>query len=79
MKDKKMPTEVTGTDAGRAGQMGEGSYEATRDYQKNIGTYLKDADVAADARAAQPADEAEAHELRRAEEEGKSHSKAKGT
>lgn len=78
MIDKKMPVPATGKDAGQTGQIGEGSYEATRDYQKNINTYLKDADVAADARAAQPADEAEAHELRRAEEEGKSHSKAKG-
>jgi hypothetical protein len=77
MADKKMPI-ATGKNAGQAGQIGEGSYEATRDYQKSINTYLKDADVPADARAAQPADEAEAHELRRAEEEGKSHSKAKG-
>jgi len=56
-------------------QMGEGSYEATRDYQKNIKDYLKDADVAADAEAAKPQSEQEARELDQAEAEGKSHSK----
>ncbi|MEO5671316.1 MAG: hypothetical protein ABIR26_11540 [Ramlibacter sp.] len=56
-------------------QMGEGSYEATRDYQKNIKDYLKDADVEADAEAAKPRTEQEARELKQAEEEGKSHSK----
>ncbi len=59
-------------------QMGEGSYEGTRDYQNNIAAYLQDADVAADAKAAKPANEAEAALLKRAEEEGLSHSKAKG-
>lgn len=56
-------------------QMGEGSYEATRDYQKNIGDYLKNADVEADAEAAKPRSEDEARELKQAEEEGRSHSK----
>ena len=56
-------------------QIGEGSYEATRDYQKNIADYLKDADVAADAKAAKPKTEQEAVDMEKAEEEGKSHSK----
>jgi hypothetical protein len=56
-------------------QMGEGSYEATRDYQKNIGEYLKKADVEQDAQAAKPRSEQEARELNEAEQEGKSHSK----
>lgn len=59
-------------------QIGEGSYEGTRDYRKNIDTYLKDADVAADAKAAKPGSAAEAVELKQAEEEGRSHSRAKG-
>lgn len=59
----------------REQQMGEGSYEATRDYQKNIGDYLKDADVKADGEAAKPRSEAEAEEMKKAEEEGKSHAK----
>jgi hypothetical protein len=61
--------------AGDQQQMGEGSYEATRDYQKNIGEYLKKADVEQDAQAAKPRSEQEARELNEAEQEGKSHSK----
>ncbi|HEX9720513.1 MAG TPA: hypothetical protein VGA59_12345 [Ramlibacter sp.] len=56
-------------------QMGEGSYEATRDYQKNIKEYLKKADVEADAQAARPRSEQEAKDLDEAEKEGRSHSK----
>ena len=56
-------------------QMGEGSYEATRDYQKNIGEYMRKADVEADAEAAKPRSESEARELEQAEREGRSHSK----
>jgi hypothetical protein len=56
-------------------QMGEGSYEATRDYQKNIKDYLKDANVEADAEAARPRSEEEARQLDKAEQEGRSHSK----
>lgn len=56
-------------------QMGEGSYEATRDYQKDIGDYLKKADVEKDAEAAKPRSEQEARELEEAEKEGRSHSK----
>lgn len=54
---------------------GEGSYTATRDYQKNIKGYLDKADVQSDAEAAKPRSEAEARELEQAEREGKSHSK----
>jgi len=62
-------------EAAKPQQMGEGSYEATRDYQKNIKDYLKDANVEADAEAAKPRSEEEARELDKAEQEGKSHSK----
>lgn len=55
--------------------MGEGSYEATRDYQKSVGEYLRNADVKADAEAARPRSEEEARELQRAEREGQSHAK----
>jgi hypothetical protein len=61
-----------------AGQMGEGSYEGARDYQDNIKSYLKKADVESDAKAAKPDSPAQAAELKKAEEEGKSHSKAPG-
>ena len=56
-------------------QMGEGSYEATRDYQKNIKEYMKKADVEADAEKAKPRSDEEARDLKQAEEEGRSHSK----
>ena len=56
-------------------QMGEGSYEATRDYQKDIEDYLKNADVDDDARAAKPRSEQEARDLQEAEKKGRSHSK----
>ncbi|HVZ42362.1 MAG TPA: hypothetical protein VHA82_01020 [Ramlibacter sp.] len=54
---------------------GEGSYSATRDYQKNIKDYLDHADVKSDAEAAKPRSEEEAREMDEAEREGKSHSK----
>jgi hypothetical protein len=55
-------------------EIGEGSYEATRDYQKNIKD-LKKADVEADAQKAKPQSEQEARDLEQAEKEGRSHSK----
>jgi hypothetical protein len=64
-----------GAQSGGQQDIGEGSYEATRDYQKNIGDYLKKADVEKDAQAAKPRSEQEARELNEAEQEGKSHSK----
>ena len=61
---------------GEGGQVeGEGSYSATRDYQKNIKDYLQKGDVEKDAEAAKPRSESEARELEQAEREGKSHSK----
>ena len=57
------------------GVEGEGSYSATRNYQKDIKDYLDKADVQADAEAAKPRSESEARELEQAEREGKSHSK----
>lgn len=54
---------------------GEGSYTATREYQKDIEDYLDKADVQADADKARPRYEAEARELEQAEREGRSHSK----
>lgn len=59
-------------------QMGEGSYEATQDYQKSIKSYLDKADVKADAEAAKPSGQAEARDMEAAEKEGLSHSKARG-
>lgn len=54
---------------------GEGSYTATREYQKNIKNYLDKADVEADAEAAKPRSDSEAKDLEQAEREARSHSK----
>lgn len=61
--------------AGKEQQMGEGSYEGSRDYQQRTEEYLKKADVEADAEKAKPSSEQEARDMERAEEEAKSHSK----
>jgi hypothetical protein len=66
------------SDTQKQEQIGEGSYEGTRDYQKRMDDYLETADVEADAQAARPADDAEAAQMKEAEQEGLSHSKAKG-
>jgi hypothetical protein len=54
---------------------GEGSYSATREYQKDIEDYLDKADVQKDAEASKPRSAEEAREMEDAEREGKSHSK----
>jgi hypothetical protein len=54
---------------------GEGSYTASREYQKNIKEYLDKADVQKDAEASRPRSEDEAREMEQAEREGKSHSR----
>lgn len=59
-------------------QIGEGSYEATRDYQDNIKQYLDRADVKDDAKAAKPDSPEHDKELKKAEDEGLSHSKSPG-
>jgi hypothetical protein len=56
-------------------EMGEGSYEGTRDYNRRTQEYLKKADVERDAEAAKPRSEEVARELKQAEDEGRSHSK----
>jgi hypothetical protein len=61
--------------AAKQQQMGEGSYEGTRDYNQRQAEYMKTHDVKKDAEAAKPKSEEEARELRDAEQEGKSHSK----
>jgi hypothetical protein len=62
---------------GRQGEqeMGEGSYEGTREYNRRTQEYLKRADVEADAQAAKPRSQDEAREMKQAEDEGRSHSK----
>jgi hypothetical protein len=68
-------TDFQNTKPGAKQQMGEGSYEGTREYNQRQAEYLKTHDVKKDAEAAAPKSEQEARELEQAEEEGKSHSK----
>lgn len=56
-------------------QMGEGSYEGTREYGRRTEEFLKSHDVDKEAEAAKPRSEQEARDMERAEEEGRSHSK----
>ena len=59
-------------------QIGEGSYEGSREYGESMKAYLETADVEADGEAAQPASPEEAEQLKKAEQEGLAHSKAPG-
>ena len=59
-------------------QIGEGSYEGSREYGESMKAYLETADVKADGEAAQPASPEEAKQLEKAEQEGLAHSKAPG-
>jgi hypothetical protein len=56
-------------------QMGEGSYEGTRDYNRRTEEFLKTHDVQKEAEKAKPQSEQEARDIEQAEEEGKSHAK----
>lgn len=70
--------EFQGKKSPAAQQMGEGSYEGTADYNERTENYLKKGTVQKDAEAAKPKSYAEEREMRKAEKEGLSHSKAKG-
>ena len=56
-------------------QMGEGSYEGTREYSRRTEEFLKTHDVEKEAEAAKPRSDEEARDMEKAEEEGRSHSK----
>lgn len=60
---------------GKPQQMGEGSYEGSREYKERTERYLEKADVEADAEKARPRSEQEARDMQQAEEEGRSHSR----
>jgi len=61
--------------AAKQQQMGEGSYEGTRDYNQRQAEYMKTHDVQKEAEKAKPQSEQEARDIEQAEEEGKSHAK----
>ena len=55
---------------------GEGDYESARRYQRDVEEFVEQNDTEELARDAEPVDEAEARELERAEQVGRSRSKA---
>jgi hypothetical protein len=61
---------------GAQGQYGEGNYKATRDYNAGVKDHMQHHDVEKEARDAAPKSDAEQREMDRAEQAGKSRSKA---
>ena len=71
------PDDDGAIDAYKDEEQGEGSYSASRDYQKSVKDYLKHADVEKDARAAAPGTTREAQQMTDAERDGRN--RAAGT
>lgn len=71
--DFQPPAQQGGT--GKPQQVGEGSYEGTREYKERTERYLEKDTVQSDAEKAKPKSEQEAREMEQAEDEGRSHSK----
>ncbi|HZZ92769.1 MAG TPA: hypothetical protein VFE23_09405 [Usitatibacter sp.] len=61
---------------GAQGQYGEGNYKATRDYNEGLKDHVQHHDIEKEARDAAPRSEEEQREMERAEQVGKSRSKA---
>jgi hypothetical protein len=61
---------------GGQGQYGEGNYQATRDYNAGVKEHMQSHDVEKEARDAAPRSQDEQREMERAEQVGKSKSKA---
>ena len=57
---------------GEGKQYGEGNYKATRDYDQGLKQHMQTHDVEKEARDAAPRSDAEAREMQRAEEAGRS-------
>jgi len=60
---------------GEGAQYGEGNYKATRDYNKGVKEHMQGHDVEKEARDAAPKNDAEARDMERAEEAGRSRAK----
>ena len=55
---------------------GEGNYKATRDYNKGVQEHMQNHDVEKEARDAAPKTDAEARDMERAEEAGRSRARS---
>lgn len=76
--DPKKPQEPSGQQQQQGGegeQYGEGNYKATRQYNEGVKDHMQHHDVDKEARDAAPKSDAEAREMERAEEEGRSRAK----
>lgn len=60
---------------GEGRQYGEGNYKATRQYNEGVKDHMQHHDVEKEARDAAPKSDAEARDMERAEEEGRSRAK----
>ena len=60
---------------GEGKEYGEGNYKATRDYDEGVKEHMQHHDVEKEARDASPQSQAEARDMERAEEEGRSRAK----
>jgi len=61
--------------SGEGQQYGEGNYKATRQYNEGVKEHMQKHDVEREARDAAPKSDAEARDMERAEEEGRSRAK----
>ncbi|HEX4781031.1 MAG TPA: hypothetical protein VH301_09780 [Usitatibacter sp.] len=61
--------------SGEGQQYGEGNYKATRQYNEGLKDHVQNHDIEREARDAAPKSDAEAKEMERAEEEGRSRAK----
>jgi len=76
--DPGKPQEPSGQQqpqGGQGRQYGEGNYKATRDYNAGVKDHMQHHDVEKEARDAAPQSDAEARDMERAEEAGRSRAK----
>lgn len=65
--------------SGTGQQYGEGSYSGTRQYNEGVKKHMEEHDIEREARDAEPRSAAEAQEMERAEQVGRSKSRGEGT
>ncbi|HXF79201.1 MAG TPA: hypothetical protein VN598_10090 [Usitatibacter sp.] len=77
-QEERKPPKPSGQQQQQGGegpQYGEGNYKATRQYNEGVKDHMQHHDVEKEARDAAPRSDAEARDMERAEEEGRSRAK----
>ncbi|HST00918.1 MAG TPA: hypothetical protein VLJ84_04600 [Usitatibacter sp.] len=74
-KESQKPSGQQQQQGGEGRQYGEGNYKATRDYNDGVKDHMQNHDVEKEARDAAPKSDAEARDMERAEEAGRSRAK----